>query len=389
MSYLENALTANPALNPLSSRSQQDVYSIIRMAETGTREGITFEGSYGVEEITEMVSVMKKLIVVREIILKVNLQYIYSAAQADEYRTEPGFKLQGSYRNMNRIAGKIMPVMNDEELKTLILAHYEQEAQTLTTGAEANLLKFKELIGWMSEAEQARWEEIKRTFKKNQLLRGMDTSNPVTQVVGQLSAFYDGLEGIRAVLSGMGRTDKGPTRVAFAEETLSQMQGLVNALQTVVSADKEDMPVLPPRMEVIARMPDGFIDLVKAQFEVMNAWMSPTFENVQKQSGAIKKLSQDIENLRAVYREIMESKQESGWRDMEKFDTILKGNPKDHATYYKRGLAWYNTGDLTRALHDFKNSLDLEPKNKKYQRIVAHLEAELTSDKTDVDTGGK
>ena len=43
----------------------------------------------------------------RDVILKVNLEYIRSAAQADEYRTEPPFKLQGSYRNMNKMAEKI------------------------------------------------------------------------------------------------------------------------------------------------------------------------------------------------------------------------------------------------------------------------------------------
>ncbi|MCP4111715.1 MAG: AAA family ATPase, partial [Desulfobacteraceae bacterium] len=57
MSYLENALTSNPVLNKLSSRSQEDVYSIINIAETGTREGVDFAGTYSGEEVSEMVSV--------------------------------------------------------------------------------------------------------------------------------------------------------------------------------------------------------------------------------------------------------------------------------------------------------------------------------------------
>ena len=53
--------------------------------------------------------------------LKVNMQYIESAAQADEYRTEPAFKLQGSYRDMNKIAEQMSPpMMNDQELQVLI-----------------------------------------------------------------------------------------------------------------------------------------------------------------------------------------------------------------------------------------------------------------------------
>ena len=43
--------------------------------------------------------------------------YIASAAQEDAYRTEPPFKLQGSYRNMNKLAEKVAPVMNDDELE--------------------------------------------------------------------------------------------------------------------------------------------------------------------------------------------------------------------------------------------------------------------------------
>ena len=63
---------------------------------------------------------MKKLLRVRDVVLRVNEEYIRSAAQADAYRTEPAFKLQGSYRNMNRLAEKVSPVMNDAELEELI-----------------------------------------------------------------------------------------------------------------------------------------------------------------------------------------------------------------------------------------------------------------------------
>ncbi len=197
LSYLENCLTSNPALNKLATRSQKDVYSFVKMAELGMKEGLEFEANYAIEEMNEIVNVLKKLIVVRDIMLKVNQQYIASAAQADEFRTEPRFQLQGSYRNMNKIAEKVLPIMNDAELQTLILSHYEQESQTLTTGAEANMLKFKELVGIQNEKEAARWADIKKTFQRNQYLRGMDASDPTAQVVAQLSAVGDGLSNIR------------------------------------------------------------------------------------------------------------------------------------------------------------------------------------------------
>lgn len=43
---------------------------------------------------------------------------------------------------MNRIAEKVIPLMTDEEVEGFIFDHYENESQTLTTGVEANLLKF-------------------------------------------------------------------------------------------------------------------------------------------------------------------------------------------------------------------------------------------------------
>ena len=145
LSYLENCLTSNSTLARLNSRSRKDVYTIIKMAELGDDQPQTLEGSYSIEEINEFVSVMKKLLVARDVILRVNREYIDSAAQSDDYRTEPAFKLQGSYRDMNKISEAIAPIMNDEELDTLIEGHYLNQAQTLTSGAQANLLKLGEL----------------------------------------------------------------------------------------------------------------------------------------------------------------------------------------------------------------------------------------------------
>ena len=199
-SYVENALTSNNVLAKLSSRSQKDVYSIMKIAETGSREGINLEGNYSVEEINEMISVMKKLMTIRDTVLAVNLEYIASAAQADAYRTEPPFKMQGSYRNMNRMAEKVLPIMNDQEISELINDHYKNEAQTLTSGAESNLLKFAELRGIQDEEQAVRWEEIKKTFKKNLLLGGASEDDPVSRVVAQLTTFSDGLDRIEQAI---------------------------------------------------------------------------------------------------------------------------------------------------------------------------------------------
>jgi hypothetical protein len=202
LSYLENSLTSNTVLAKLSAKSQKDVYALVKLAETGSHEGMELEGNHTAAEISEYVTVLKKLLHVRDVILKVNLEYIRSAAQADEYRTEPPFKLQGSYRNMNKLAEKIMPILNDQELHTLLLSHYQSESQTLTTGAEANMLKFKQLIGVATPEETKRWEDIKGAFVRNNKLKGFGDGNQVGQVLAQMENISEGLAGIKQVLGG-------------------------------------------------------------------------------------------------------------------------------------------------------------------------------------------
>ncbi|MFZ5987773.1 MAG: DNA repair ATPase [Bacillota bacterium] len=203
LSYIENCITSNPVLSKLSNKSQKDIYTFIEIAERGERDGLNFEGNYSIEEINEFVEVIKKLIRIRDIVLKINMEYIHSAAQADEYRKEPPFKLQGSYRNMNKIAERIVPVMNDQELSELVLGVYENDAQTLTTGTEANMLKWKEIAGCLSEKESLRWEEIKVLFNKNKLVKGDDK---IGQAVLMLSDFGSSLKDLVDVMTKIKET---------------------------------------------------------------------------------------------------------------------------------------------------------------------------------------
>jgi hypothetical protein len=251
-SYLENAVTSNAVLAPVGNKSQKDIREFIRLAGGGPRDAVTFEASYSAQEVEEILSVMKKLVAIREVILRVNLEYIHSAAQADEFRTEPPFRLQGSYRNMNRLAEKVVPIMNDAEVQALILDHYRSEAQTLTAGAEANLLKFKELVGWLTPAEQARWEEIKRTFKRNQHLRGADGNDPMSRVVAQLSAFSHGIEGIQAAIEKQAATSPAPVIVDVSPLAKS-FEALQNTLRERASNghDEPRLQSLMHEMEML------------------------------------------------------------------------------------------------------------------------------------------
>jgi hypothetical protein len=187
MSYIENALTSNSILARLAGKSMEDVHQIVQMINTGEKSPMELKGSHTPEELNEYVAVLRKLLAVQEVILKVNKAYINSAGMADDNRTEPPFKLQGSYRNMNKLAEKIVPIMNEEELRTLLLSHYEGEAQTLTSGTESNMLKLRQMMGILTPKESERWKHITTTFQTKQQLHGANAEDPVIQVAAQMN----------------------------------------------------------------------------------------------------------------------------------------------------------------------------------------------------------
>lgn len=185
LSYLENCLTSNPALLPLSSRDPRDLHKLVRLAEGGEVASSEFAHPYSAAELEELVALLKRLGRARDLLLKVNLAYIASAAQQDAYRDEPPFKLQGSYRNMVKLAGRITPLMSDSELDALLRDHYRGEAQTLTTGAEENLLKLAQLLGRPTAEESARWQAICDGFTRRRQLGG-DEADGSTRIASTL-----------------------------------------------------------------------------------------------------------------------------------------------------------------------------------------------------------
>ncbi len=200
LSYIENALTSNPSLQQLAAKSMKDVYTLMKAIESQQMDGLDLEANHSPEELNEYVRVLEKLIRVRDIVLQVNQAYIRSAATADAYRETPAFKLQGSYRNMNKLAEKVVPIMNEEELQTLLVAHYAGESQTLTSDAEANFLQLKQIIGAMSTEDETRWTDILKTFNKNKRFGDADGKDRMGQLLGQLDGLVDGVEGIRKAL---------------------------------------------------------------------------------------------------------------------------------------------------------------------------------------------
>ncbi|MDA8745763.1 DNA repair ATPase [Rubripirellula amarantea] len=308
MSYLENCLTSNPTLAPLSTASPDDARAIIQAAGRDSLEGMELLGNFSSDQVRDMFSVMRKLLKVRDVVLKVNRAYIRSAAQADAYRTEPPFKLQGSYRNMNRMAEKVASVMNDRELQSLIVSSYEQDAQTLTTDNEANVLKFKELMDILTPDEKERWDAIKYAYVESTRMAGMDSEDQAGQLMRQLASMRDGLESIRQVIS----------RALAVDDNASEerMDARMESIRTAIQSTSERLELIakqqaasPPDQKFLVqhKVPRVLADLVKGQFHLMQEWMRPIMNESIENGRDLTKLQQQIDAVLANYRAVQQS----------------------------------------------------------------------------------
>ncbi|MFI1186566.1 DNA repair ATPase [Streptomyces californicus] len=205
LSFVENALTANPVLAPLAARSRDDLALLVRLAGGGdpAARAEHLEHPYSAAELDRVLAVLRHLLTARDTVLAVNAAYIASAAQTDATRTEPPFRLQGSYRNMNKIAERIVPVMNDDELSAVVDDHYAGEAQTLTTGAEANLLKLAALRGSLTAEQAERWAAITASYVRTQALGGPD-GDPMTRAVAALGLLADRIAAVETAIQRAG-----------------------------------------------------------------------------------------------------------------------------------------------------------------------------------------
>ncbi|MCT6775604.1 DNA repair ATPase [Streptomyces sp. CS7] len=201
LSFVENALTANPVLAPLAGRSRDDLALLVRLAggSDPAARAEHLEHTYSAAELDRVLAVLRHLLTARDTVLAVNAAYIASAAQTDATRTEPPFRLQGSYRNMNKIAERIVPVMNDDELSAVIDDHYAGEAQTLTTGAEANLLKLAALRGTLTAGQAERWAAISGSYVRTQALGGPE-GDPMTRAVAALGLLADRIAAVETAI---------------------------------------------------------------------------------------------------------------------------------------------------------------------------------------------
>jgi len=270
---------------------------------------------------------------VRDVVLRVNREYIRSAAQSDDYRTEPPFKLQGSYRNMNRIAEKVAPIMNDQELESLILSNYENDAQTLTSDTESNLLKLKEMLDKLSEGEQLRWDEIRRTYEQNVKMKAVaDDDDPAARILVQLGALGNNLEGVRRTLAeGIEQIAEGPDPASqdHAERLIVEVASLKEGLRQLGEAMGKGAkaaagPAAPPlpasafqegsslhKVTVQHKVPRSILAVVESQFKLMQQWLEPLTQIVANQDSQQAEIKAALEQCVQHYEELVEELSEA------------------------------------------------------------------------------
>ena len=284
MSYIENSLTSNSVLAPLATRDINDVYLLIKLAEGRDVATTDLSYQYSGAEVNEMTDVLKKLFVIRDVILKINQQYIISAAQADKYRTEPAFKLQGSYRNMNKMGEKISSVMNQTELMQLIEDHYQGEAQLLTGNAEENLLKLAELRGNMNTEQAERWVQIKSDFMRNKAMGGDDADTGM-KIVGQLVDLVEGIKGLGGFAQAHSEKEIN-SRMETTQSANRDSQILAKALLKIgddfQSLIKQGSQIEPPRVEVINQPVPGIDKLLHVLAQTIENSIFPLVRSMDK-----------------------------------------------------------------------------------------------------------
>ncbi|MBL8911067.1 MAG: DNA repair protein, partial [Archangium sp.] len=249
LSYLENALSANAVTAPLLTRSTGDLHRVLGMAQGGAISVNELEYGYSAAELNEIVEVTRRFAYVQKTLLNVNQEYIKSASQDDRFRTEPPFKLQGSYRNMGKLAEKIVSAMTESELESLLDAHYASESQTLTTAAEQNLLKLGELRGRLSAEQKTRWEEIKRGFKRVQVQGGSE-DDPVVRVTGSIAALGEELGQLKDVVLQAADKKNGSTETV-AKLDASAIAPKLDALLTSMQKPRPPAVDLGPRLDAL------------------------------------------------------------------------------------------------------------------------------------------
>jgi len=187
-SYIENASGVNDVLAPVIGRGRKELEALLAAAQGATLRSEALQHHYAPTELSAVTRTLAHIARARDALLKVNAAYIASATVDDALRGEPAFLLQGSYRNMARLAGRLVAAMTADEVDLAVRDHYQAEAQTLAAAAGWNLAKLPVVRGTATAMDVARVDELRAQWREANV--GAD---PLSVIAASLRGIESGL----------------------------------------------------------------------------------------------------------------------------------------------------------------------------------------------------
>jgi hypothetical protein len=175
---------------------------------------------------------------------------------------------------MNKMVEKISAVMVDDELMQVIADHYLGEAQLLTTGAEANLLKLAQLRGNMDDEQSARWESIKEDFLRNKAMGGDDTEVGPRMLV-QMADLVGSVNALKEVAIRASEKAQPAREPVIADEHL---QAIVNSLGNMGEVIKAHRP----HVEVVNQPVPGMDQVLQALADTIEHSFMPMVRHMDR-----------------------------------------------------------------------------------------------------------
>jgi hypothetical protein len=189
--------------------------------------------------------------------------------------------------------------MNAEELTRVLTDHYTAEAQTLTAGAEANLLKLGELRKTLGPVETERWKAIKEEFGRVKRMGGSG-DDPVSRVTGTLSGLDAQLAGIRETIQLAAKDRSAIKKSSVFDASQGSMASLIESLEKGLKVLSQ------PRvsLEVKQEPPPGFGDLLAQQVSLIQNTLVPLLNTAMGRGGRSEVLEARLAELTTVVRQL-------------------------------------------------------------------------------------
>ncbi|HMO66588.1 MAG TPA: hypothetical protein PKE47_15430, partial [Verrucomicrobiota bacterium] len=153
-------------------------------------------------------------------------------------------------------------------------------------------------------------EEIKATFRRNQLVRGAGENDPVSRVVGQLVAFQTGLEAIGRTLQAGLEREPAPVRVDLApvERSLEALRVAVAEQLRPAAAPAADGGSLAERLgEGLRGLRD---DLSRAITAVHSGTMADAMKRMEHELEMVHSTLATLKDIAARQRDHVRSVEE-------------------------------------------------------------------------------